>query len=719
MTDFISRSFFSPVPFLSDASLTNQESAQIRVGGIVEPSDFRANQDSIERITHALQDSETRLQTLLETSSEGLVIINNSGKVLFVNPAAERLFNRPARLLLGEEIGIPLLIGEFTEVEIPFADGSFKRVDMRVLEFSWQGNPAYMAFLRDVTKLKQAEERLKILYQAIEQSSAAIVITDAQGRIEYVNSRYERLTGHQASEMIGQLPSYMRSGEMPIEVYRDLRAKINRGLEWCGEFINKRKGGDRFWERVSISPVKDEHGHISHFVAVKEDISDRKHQEAMLSYQANHDALTGLPNRTLAMDRLKQDLSRAKRRHQRVGVMFVDLDHFKDVNDVLGHEYGDQLLKMVSQRLLDCLRESDTVARLGGDEFLVILPELDSPDRCGPIAEKLLNVLEAPFPISGKEVFISASIGCTIYPDDGENISALLRNADTAMYGIKREGRDGFKYYTPDLNAKAALRLSLAHHLRCALDRSEISVVYQPIISLATGKVVGAEALMRWHNAEHGFVPPDQFIAIAEETGLIERLGAWILQKSCQEAKVWHHQGFPLWIAVNLSPRQLRDLAFIEKVRQAIAISGLDPSFIKLEITEALLIEDIPKATQSLESLHKMGIRLALDDFGTGYSALSYLRKFPFDCLKIDRSFIGDLPGQTEAITLVKTILAMAEGLGLKTVAEGVETVEQAEFLHLQGCDYAQGYYFSRPLNAGDFQAFLRLNREQGTGNRE
>jgi diguanylate cyclase (GGDEF)-like protein/PAS domain S-box-containing protein len=707
MTDFPSRSFLSPVPFWSDPSLTHREFALIRASEIVEPSDFITHQDSNEQIINAFQESEARLQTLLETSSEGLVIINPSGKVLFVNPAAEMLFKRPAEMLLGEEIGIPLMLGEFTEVEIPFADGSFKRVDMRVMEFAWQGNAAYMAFLKDVTDLRLAEERVKILYQAVEQSSAAIVVTDAQGRIEYVNSRYEQLTGYQSSEMIGQMPSYLHSGEMPIEIYRDLRAKINRGLEWCGEFINKRKGGDRFWERVSISPVKDENGQITHFVAVKEDISNRKHQEALLSYQANHDALTGLPNRSLALDRLKQDLCRAKRRNQRVGVMFIDLDHFKDVNDVLGHEYGDQLLKMVAQRLLDCLRESDTVARLGGDEFLVILPELDSPDHCSTIAEKLLNILEAAFIISGKEVFISASIGCTIYPDDGQDISSLLRNADTAMYGIKKEGRDGFKYYTPDLNAKAALRLSLAHHLRCALERAEIFAVYQPVISFATGQVVGAEALMRWQNVEHGFVPPDKFIPIAEETGLIERLGQWILQKACQETMAWHQQGFPLWIAVNLSPRQLRDLAFIDKVHQAIAMIGLNTNFIKLEVTEALLIEDIPKATQSLEGLHRMGIRLALDDFGTGYSALSYLRKFPFDCLKIDRSFIGDLPGQTEAITLVKTIIGMAQGLGLKTVAEGVETKEQAEFLLEQGCDYGQGYYFSKPLNAEDFQAFL------------
>jgi diguanylate cyclase (GGDEF)-like protein/PAS domain S-box-containing protein len=578
---------------------------------------------------------------------------------------------------------------------------------MRALEFLWQGQPAYIAFLQDVTELKRAEERLKILYQAVEQSSTAIVITDARGKIEYVNSKYEQLTGYAASEAIGQESAYLQYIEMPVDLYRDLQETVARGLEWSGEFLNRKKSGDLFWEKVSIAPIKAETGQITHFVAVKEDISARKNQEELLSYQANHDALTNLPNRSLALDRLKQALSKAQRDHRRVGLLFLDLDRFKDVNDTLGHEYGDQLLQEVAARLVNCLRESDTVARLGGDEFLVILPELDSAERCEPIAGKLLAALESPFELSGEEVFITASIGCTVYPDDARDISSLLRNADIAMYEIKREGRDGFRYYTPDMNQKATLRVSLAYHLRHALERSEISVAYQPVIELASGRVVGAEALMRWDNPEYGRVPPVQFIPIAEETGLIENLGEWILRRSCLEAALWHRAGYPLLVAVNLSPRQLRDPAFLEKIAHSIERSGLSNRFLELEVTEALLMEDVPEAGAILDRLNGMEIRLSVDDFGTGYSALSYLREFRFSSLKIDRSFIGELLDRSEVNTLVKTIVAMARGLGLETTAEGVETREQAEYLLALGCERAQGYYFSPPLTPDEFREYL------------
>jgi diguanylate cyclase (GGDEF)-like protein/PAS domain S-box-containing protein len=634
------------------------------------------------------------------------VILDLSGKVLFVNPLAEKLFHRSRTILLGENLGVPIVVDHRSEVEIPRPDGTFKRISMRALMFSWNGEPAYLAFLQDITDLKQAEDRLKILYQAVEQSSAAIAITDARGKIEYVNSKYERLTGYSAAEATGQPPGHLHI-EMPIELYRELQETVGRGREWSGEYLNRKKNGETFWERVSVAPIVAETGQITHVIAVKEDISDRKRQEELLSYQASHDALTNLPNRSLALDRLEQAIARAERARQRVGILFIDLDHFKDVNDTLGHEYGDQLLQMVAERLVRCLRSSDTVARLGGDEFLVILPELDRPERCEPLARKLLGALESSFPIAGQEILISASIGCTVYPDDGEDSSSLLRNADIAMYGIKREGRDGFKYFTLELNEQAASRIGLAAHLRHALDRSEIFAVYQPIVELKTGRAVGAEALTRWYHPEYGSVPPAKFIPIAEETGTIERLGAWILRAACDEAVRWRNAGYPLSISVNVSPRQLRDVSFLDRLRASIEDSGLDPRFLQLEMTEALLIDDVARVKPLFDHLHRMDIRLSVDDFGTGYSALSYLREFPFSHLKIDRSFIRDLPHHTGSTTLVKTIIAMARALGLTTIAEGVETPEQAELLLDLGCDRAQGYYYSRPLPPEDFRAYL------------
>jgi diguanylate cyclase (GGDEF)-like protein/PAS domain S-box-containing protein len=701
MTDIPKRlpfSFLSPLPDVDTTPSDRRAAGNLR--------DFRLERLENERENDFLRESETYLKILLDNISEGLVILDTAGKMLFVNSFAEKLFHRPAANLVGEQLGIPIVIDRFSEVEIPCADGSFQRVSMRVLAFSWQGRPAYLAFLQDITELKRAEERLKILYQAVEQSAAAIAITDAQGKIEYVNSKYEKLTGYSADEAIAQKPGFLYR-EMPSELCIELQSASEQGLEWSGEYLDRTKNGKSFWERVSVAPIVAETGQITHFVAVKEDISDRKHQEDLLSYQASHDALTNLPNRSLAIDRLQQAINRAKRNGNRVGLLFIDLDHFKDVNDTLGHEYGDQLLQATAERLLRCLRTSDTVARLGGDEFLVILPELDYPDRCEPIARKLLGTLEIPFDLSGNEVFISASIGCTVYPDDGEDISSLLRNADIAMYGIKHEGRDGFKYFTPELNEKATYRVSLAHYLRHALDRDEMSIAYQPIIDLRSGRPIGAEALMRWDNPEYGRVSPARFIPIAEETGAIERLGAWILRESCAEAVHWQQGSYPLWVAVNVSPRQFRDVAFLDRLYQAIEVSGLSPSFLHLEVTEALLIEDIPRTTPILDRLHQMEISLSVDDFGTGYSALSYLRQFPFSGLKIDRSFIGDLPHDNEASTLVKTILAMAQALGLTTIAEGVETQEQAEFLLESGCDCAQGYYYSQPLNSLDFRQYI------------
>ncbi|MEG3436560.1 EAL domain-containing protein [Pannus brasiliensis CCIBt3594] len=704
MTDLPSRScFFSLADFLDSGAIDRgKNSPRDGNGNAVRPGN--------ESFGEPAHQNEVQLRYLLENTREGLVILDAIGTVLFVNPAAERLFRRPADTLVGENLGIPIAIDEFSEVEIPHPDGSLKRVSLRALEFSWEGRAAYLAFLQDITDLKRAEELVKILYRAVEQSPAAIVITDARGRIEYANSKYEKLTGYTTAETIGAEAGYRQYLEMPGELYRDLQEAIARGREWSGEFLNRKKNGERFWERVSIAPILDETGRATHFVAVKEDISERKQQEALLCYQANHDTLTNLPNRSLALDRLQQAIARAKRHNQRVGLLFIDLDHFKDVNDTLGHEYGDRLLQEVAARLVGCLRDSDTVARLGGDEFLVILPELDRPDRCEPIAGKILSSLEIPFELSGEEVFISASIGCTVYPDDAEDISSLLRNADIAMYGIKRDGRDGFKYYTPDMNEKAMFRVNLAYHLRHALDRSEISIAYQPVVELRSGRPVGAEALMRWDHPEYGRVSPARFIPIAEETGSIERLGAWILEGACREAAGWHRSGYPLSVAVNLSPRQLRDSAFLDKLVRSIGASGLNLGFLELEMTEALLIEDVPRALPILDRLRKMGIGLSVDDFGTGYSALSYLRDFRFTCLKIDRSFIRDLPAQPEAGTLAKTIVAMARGLGLRTIAEGVETREQMEFLLDIGCDRGQGYYFSPPLTAGEFRQYLALH---------
>lgn len=655
----------------------------------------------------ALRESEELLRRVINSNVNGIVVLDKQGKVLLVNPAAESLFGRQAKTMLGELLGLPVVVGESTELEIYRPTGAMAIAEMRVVEISWN-QPAYLVSLVDITARKQVEEKLKIFWLASEQSPASIVITKASGEIEYVNRKFQEITGYTLEEAQGKNPRILKSDYTSSNEYQELWQKITSGQEWHGEFHNKKKNGELFWEQASISPIKNEAGQITHFVGVKEDITQRKENEALLEHQANYDPLTDLPNRILVMDRLEQALHMAEHNENRVAVMFIDLDNFKNINDTLGHELGDQLLQQTATRLQKCLRKNQTVARLGGDEFLIIVPDLELPTQCENIAKKILTVIAQPFNLSGEEAFISASIGITIYPEDGSKTSVLLRNADTAMYGAKKDGKAGFKFFTPSMNFAAQKRLRLETHLRHALEKNELHLFYQPFIELKTNQVVGAEALMRWQSQDLGNVTPEQFIPVAEETGLIYDLGKWALFTACQELATWQQLlGNQMWIAVNMSPRQFREPNLVEVVSEALITSGIPSSCLELEITERLLVEDIPGVTDLIAQFKQMNIRLAIDDFGTGYSSLNYLRKFPFNVLKIDRSFITDVPENGEVVSLVRTIIAMAHGLKLKVVAEGVETPQQLNFLRREGCDYVQGYFFSQPLPSSKFREYL------------
>ncbi len=420
-----------------------------------------------ERISLSLESKQNLiLKDIFNKIAEGLVVIDRQGKVLFVNPAAEQIFDKPISRLIGESLGIPVMSKEVIEVEIFQNTGNYRIVRMRASEIFWEQEIAYLVYLNDITEFKQLEQKLKLLVQASEQSPISIVITDAKGNIEYVNSKFQELTGYTWEEVKGKKPSILKSGHTPEKIYRELWQTLLSGREWSGEFLNKKKNGELFWEQVSISPLKNEEGIITHFVAVKENITNRKESDALLSYQANYDALTSLPNRFLAMDRLRQAIHLCEREAERVAVMFIDLDKFKNVNDTLGHEYGDHLLQLASVRLMNCLRKSDTVARLGGDEFLVIISNLSAINQCEIIANKILTALKMPFNLLGEEVFISASIGITIYPEDGKDISLLMRNADTAMYSSKKSGRNTFRFYTRGMNEKAQQRIIIENQKR-------------------------------------------------------------------------------------------------------------------------------------------------------------------------------------------------------------------------------------------------------------
>ncbi|MEB3161458.1 MAG: EAL domain-containing protein [Synechocystis sp.] len=605
---------------------------------------------------------------------------------------------------------IPIRHGDNWEIEVYDADQNIHTMLLlgRVIKFNQLD--CLLVVMRDVTELKQTQKQLKILSQACEQSPASIVITDVEGNITYVNPKFEEISGYCSIEVLGKNPKILKSGDKSEQDYRTMWHQLSSGQDWKGEFHNRRKDGQLYWERASISPIINSLGEITHYVAVKEDITQEKNQAEALYHQAHYDNLTGLPNRSLAKDRLQQAIELAIRHQYLVGLMFIDLDNFKMVNDSLGHDAGDRLLKEVAERLQRALRQTDTVARLGGDEFLVVINKVSQTRKLTAIAQRLLGVLRQPVTLNGHEIFIYGSIGIAVFPDDGLQADSLLKNADTAMYAAKLEGRNGFRFFTPSMNDAAQKRLLMESKLRQGLARQEFKIYYQPFVDLQSGKIIGAEALMRWHNDHLGDVPPDQFIPIAEDLGVIIELGEWLMDQVCQQAAHWQDFVTPdqpqFLMAANISPRQLRDNYFIDILQSLIKQYRLKPEWLTLEITEHLMLEDNADLLKNLQDLTNRNISLALDDFGTGYSSLNYLRQFDFSILKIDRCFIQQLPDNADTANLVRAIIAMAHHLQLTVIAEGIETQAQWDFLQAEHCDYGQGYYFS-PAIAPDALAKL------------
>jgi diguanylate cyclase (GGDEF)-like protein/PAS domain S-box-containing protein len=686
-----------------------------------------------EQLEEALRESAEVLLSIANTSHDAIVLLDEDKRIGFWNKAAEILFGYRAHEVLGRTFA-PLLIpvayhGVYTEhfdffrssgekhgsdihtlvLEAIHHDGRKFPIECSFTAVKLEGNWSAIGILRDATESRRAEENLRKLSRAVEQSPVSVVITNAEGAIEYVNPKFVELTGYTASEVIGQNPSILKSGFTSDATYANLWTAITAGREWRGEFRNRKKNGEFFWECAYISPIKDPDGRITHFLAVKEDITVQKKYEEQLLHQAHFDQLTELPNRLLAFDRLAQALQRAHQSNNLVALMFVDLDNFKNINDTLGHSAGDRLLINAAARLRECVRTTDTIARLGGDEFLIILFDLSTAAGCEVVSHKILNAFARPFLVDGHDIFVTASIGVAVYPTDGEDPHVLLRNADAALYRAKEQGRHTYRFFTSEMNARVLEQLTFESQLRYALDRNEFAVHFQPIVNLGLGTVVGVEALLRWNSAMLGNVPPDRFIPIAEDIGLIVPIGEWVLRNACEQLRSWQARfGNSLWMSVNVSPRQFLESAFPTRVVQALEETGLEAEAIRLEITERLLLDDSPQTTGTLQELITMGVKFAVDDFGTGYSALSYLKSFSFHALKIDRSFLRDATTNSGAAALATAIIAMAHSLGLKVIGEGAETKDQVEFLHAQGCDMAQGYYFSRPSPAHCLESFLR-----------
>jgi diguanylate cyclase (GGDEF)-like protein/PAS domain S-box-containing protein len=567
------------------------------------------------------------------------------------------------------------------------------------------------AAVTDITVRKKAEQILEISASVYQSIGEAVTIVDAGNRILAVNPAFTRITGYTADEVVGRNISLLKSGKQDGNFYRVMWQTLNSTDHWAGEILNRRKNGEVYPVWLTIYTIRDEHGEVMRRVSLSTDITDQKKAMETIERQANYDQLTQLPNRRLFRDRLEQSIKNARRDRSSLALLFIDLDRFKEVNDTLGHNQGDALLVDAARRIVLCLRESDTVARLGGDEFTVILDEINVPGSVERIAQNIINKLTEPFHLGAETAFVSASIGIALYPEDAATTDDLLKYADQAMYVAKTSGRSRFSYFTHAMQQASQTRMQMVNDLHNALSGNQFVVHYQPIVELATGNIRKAEALVRWQHPQRGLVCPGEFIHIAEDTGVIIEIGDWVFREAAREVKRLrqiYHPDFQ--ISVNRSPVQFhqdethRQETWIELLQQL----ELPGQSIAIEITEGLLLDAATNVTDKLRAFGDVGVMVSLDDFGTGYSAMSSLNKFRIDYLKIDQSFVRNLESDADDMALCEAIIVMAHKLGLKVIAEGVETEAQRDFLKRAGCDYAQGYLFSRPVPADELEELLR-----------
>ncbi|MCP5170382.1 MAG: EAL domain-containing protein [Hahellaceae bacterium] len=554
------------------------------------------------------------------------------------------------------------------------------------------------------------ELALTKLSSAVTNSGSLIVITDGEGIIEYVNEKFCQITQYRRSESIGRsilMLSGRNASETRSETTWNLHC-LNSG--WEGELLSRKKDGSEFWSAITISAVFDRNNAVSNYVISGIDISAIKEISQKMEHLALYDSLTGLANRRLFIDRLNQSIQSAKRHNSKVALFFLDLDQFKRINDTLGHDAGDALLLTVAERLQSCVRAQDTVSRLGGDEFTILLNDLGDTNAATTVAKHILRVLKEPIKLDKHEVIVSTSIGITISPDDSVDTDTLMKNADLALYRAKEQGRDGYHFFTEELNIKALRLLNIEQELRHALSSDEFNLLYQPQINLKTGEISSVEALIRWHHPVRGEVPPGEFIAVAEETGLIVSIGEWVLRNACIQTKMLQElTGQKIRVAVNLSTRQFTDPNLEHVISDTLKSTGLDAKYLEIEVTESMLMDDIQKVILQLNRIKATGSMITIDDFGSGYSSLSYLKRLPVDILKVDREFVRDIPDDLSDMEITSAVIAVAHKLNLKVIAEGVETIDQRDFLMINKCDYAQGYLFSKPLSFEDLYRFFTV----------
>lgn len=549
----------------------------------------------------------------------------------------------------------------------------------------------------------QDQEHLRQAAVVFDCTREGVLVSDRNGLIVHVNRALVEITGYTPQEVLGQSPSMFKSGRHGPAFYQDVFESLKNTGQWHGEIWNRRKSGEVYPQWQTIRSICDAKGQVSHYVAVFSDISAIKNSQTELMRLAHHDPLTDLPNRLLFTDRTEQALASAQRHKTGCALLMIDLDHFKIINDSLGHNVGDLLLKEVGERLLSVFGKGFTVARLGGDEFAVLIENCSQVAQAAALAQQILEVMKGAFLVDQHQLFISASVGISLFPNDALNAEQLLRNADSALFKAKSSGREGYAMYTEELTAHAQYRVEVASDLRRALEQHELRVFYQPVHDLSTSRLIGVEALVRWQHPQRGLVAPGEFIPIAERTGLIAEIDAWVLEQSCWQMRQWQAAGIELsFVAVNISSRLFARPELYQLVSTVLADTGLDPALLELEVTESAVMDNSEVALEQMHHLRELGLRLAIDDFGTGFSSLLRLKRMPVQKLKIDQGFVAGLPGDDDDVAIVRAVIALAQSMGMQVHAEGIEHIEQAQFLLNYNCDLGQGYWFGRPMPASE-----------------
>ena len=737
VSDTLKQTIESQTPFLVEFRIIQPQGHQVIVKS--QGKAILNENDEITHITGILQDiTETDktfkqlhlLAAALEASADSIVITDIHGSIVWANPAMIRLSGYSYSELIGatpnlwhslsqtnktiENLWQTILLGKTWHGELlnqkKNGEEYFEEQTITSVLDEHGEISHFVSIKRDITARRESDTKNLQAAQVFEHSTEGILICDHQNNIIRINPAFSAITGYSEKEIIGKKPNILRSRKHDENFYSEMWSSIEEKGVWQGEIWNRRKNGETYPEFLTISSLKDENENIEEYIAIFADLTDRKQSEEHIHRLAFYDNLTNLPNRLLSTQVLQKTLKERKNNEDPVGIINIDIDRFFNINETMGHDAGDQLLQIIARRIIRCTDNIDKTARISSDEFTIICPNITSPNQLAKKSQRILNSIAEPIMLNKQEVFITASIGIAIAPEDGDNDAVLFRNAESARKHAKKEG-NSFQFFNDEVNTQGFEQLVMKSSLRRALERNEFQLYYQPQIDIETGKIVGAESLIRWMHPDLGLVSPNKFIPILEETGLITEVGKWVIERACQQNKEWQEKGLnPIQIAINLSPRQFRQKNLISIIQSTLNETGLDAKWLELEVTESSIMDNPEEVAVTLQSLNNLGIKIAIDDFGTGYSSLNYLKTFPIDVLKIDRSFIRDITFDKDDEIIVKTIIAMGHNLGLKIIAEGVEEQEQLDIIKQYNCEWYQGYFCSKPIPAEEFQLLLVNN---------